>query len=220
MRTYPSGYSPKKPAEQIALLQRLFPELGLRNRDEWFADEPLQHVAEGWLACPPWQLLADTYCAAIRRVIAVLRTQRMEFSNPLEFILRTDRIKSRPATVQARVQLTERQTGHNVLVFPFQSGSRFQGATQDQVLGHIQNWEWPLGLYEVGILLATHPAVLGSSERLWVACPGDVTLEEDGQTREDLAIFYYHNGFGNGLEKDFSQSARGYYACATGFTTH
>lgn len=166
--TYSGTYRPRQLAEQCTELEYFFPHATLCKLHEMALKLP--NHAEAWFAIPQWQSVASTYTEAVDLVLNLLKERYHGFVNhrastaPLP--LREGPMKLRGLDHVIRAG--------DVLLFPAQFGMRHRGRSARRALKLMLPSEFPLGVYEVGIMLLLHPQRLVSGSDLWIDCAGDI----------------------------------------------
>jgi hypothetical protein len=145
---------------------------------------------------PKWNLLADTYPKALKKVFEVIKKTRPFYNYRENEIDKFKPLSDRPEIIYA------------------QMGSRWKGKCVEEVRNNYAKNEYGLGAYEVGIILLTHPEILQKYEDLWIDCAGD---EFTGGDFSGAPCFGF---FGDGVRFGayFVVIARGYYGTASGFS--
>ncbi len=195
---YPKNYSPKPLKDQLKTLTKHFPNLkGMK-----LPEEP-ENKLESIFLIPSWQLIATTYSEACRKVFEAITSTRktyayVNFSN----IKETDR---KAAMWKDNV---------NCIVISAQFGEKHKGKSVKQVRNELEmTQEVPLGGYETGIMLLTHPERLQDFNDLWIDCGGD-TYVDGGSLQAPVWSF-------NGGELEFDtkdvDGAHENYGSASGF---
>lgn len=158
--TYPKSYKVKTPIEQIEIIRKAF---GLKL-NLW---RDAENTSEGLFAIPHWKLLGETYNAAVVKVMDVLKASRETYDyrggNWGESYLKQLPVKE---------QFWKSQKEEVVLISA-QFGQKHAGRSVQSVRDSLESNELPFGIYEVLIMLLTHPERLQESNDLWINCPGD-----------------------------------------------
>lgn len=176
---YLSGYSkPKSITEQIAILGRLFPDIGSAN--EKIAEQTLPQKAEGWFAIPRWQSVGETYNEALEVVLNLIRKQRMgNFCNYHEGMIGEHYLRELESTKRSWEKLA--QKGYDILVIAAQFGLRHRGRSVRRAREVFMANEFGLGAFEIGCMILTHPERLMNYNDLWIDCAGnEYAPGEDG----------------------------------------
>lgn len=169
---YLSGYQPKPIAEQVKRLRELFPKLG--SVDESIAEQEFSPNAEGWLAIPRWEKIADTYGEAVQKVLDLIKqTRDGKFYNYCENQLGEAYLRQSTKTTKALQALGEQQSDHDILVVSAQLGLCHRGKSIRRAREVMNASEFGLGAFEIGIMLLTHPERLLNVDDLWIDCAGD-----------------------------------------------
>ncbi len=171
-KDYPRGYRIKDVAEQIHILRKFFPDIGYA--DENVASQPLPSGAEGWFALPRWRRIGIDYLEATKKVFSTIASLR-SFDSAWNGGL------NRQSGIERSLKLIgDKQKGHEILVVPAQFGLHRQGRDdRPPKNGYFQPreefgpHESGLGVFEIGIMLLTHPERLVRWEDLPIDAEGD-----------------------------------------------
>lgn len=162
--TYPKNYKVNTINNQMITLKGLF---GIKNLSKPFSPE---NTSEGLFAIPHWKLLGSTYNEAVSKVLEAIKSSRSAYDwgsgNWSEKYLRQLPIKEAFWNVQKE----------EIIIISAQFGLAHAGdsvETVRAVRGNNILGELPFGIYEVGIMLLTHPERLQNYADLWIDCPGD-----------------------------------------------
>ena len=185
--TYPNGYALKTLHEQIAILSKLF---GLDGAKALAYAENLPQLpegAEGWIAVPKWQAIADTYGKAVEKVLALLGESR-KFKNWREGQLDEKYLRQTERTEQMLAKFCEQQEG-DIIIIPGQFGLRHRGRSVRRARVVFVGNEFGFGSFINGCMLLTHPEREQTWEQLHIDCAGDEYAPDgDGE-------FVYAPGF-------------------------
>lgn len=183
MYTYPKNYKPHTLGEQFQVLHKAFPEV----KKLIFGQEVAKREAtDDIFLIPHWKLIGQTYNEAVERVMAAIAASRPTYDYRKNWgpkYLRQLPIKE--AFWNGRKE--------DVLLLSAQFGQKHAGKSIQAVRSGLQANELPLGLYEVGIMLLTHPERLQNYNDLCVDCPGD-EYSPDGHGSFSMAPFVYFFG--------------------------
>lgn len=192
MGTSATGISLKEVTEQIKILREFFPNIGKANLD--LIDQKLPPKAEGWLAIPRWQNIANSYSKAVKEVLDKIKLSRNgKFHDHCEKKV-SYRLypKQLPDSSAAFERIGKAQEGYDILVVPAQFGDHYKGRSVLEVRARMDKNEFGLGAFAVGIMILTHPERLTNDKDPWIDCPGD---------RFESVIWFPRFGF-------FGQAAR------------
>lgn len=171
----------KSITEQIKILSQLFPnlQLSLDNTAKLEVSEDM----EGLFLIPHFMQFGS-YNEAVAKVLAKLKETRKCYDwrngNWGEKYLKQ---------TEKKEQWWKTQT--DVVVLPCQTGKKFKGISVEDAR---KSGDFLLGIYEVGIMLLTHPERLQSSNDLWIDCGGDeYSFSADGRF-EDAPFFNFRGG--------------------------
>ncbi|MCK5059831.1 MAG: hypothetical protein KAR00_01630 [Candidatus Pacebacteria bacterium] len=165
--TYPKGYKIKGITEQTNILRQIFPGVGYA--DEKLAERPLPANAEGWFAIPRWERMSPTYGEAVQIVFGMIkRTRNDKFYTPCPLDL-----NRRVQTVAMLKNIGDQQRGSDILVIPAQFGVRYRGMSVRRVREIVDTLEFGMGVFQVAIMLLTHPERFQQFYNLWIDCAGD-----------------------------------------------
>lgn len=180
---------------QLGILREEFPHLGDFTP---YPEADFPHGAEGLGLFPRWQLLGNTYEAAVLRVLSALAARRFEavFSPSAD----CPALQQSAQLKASWKRIEERQTG-DFLVMPVQFGARYGGCSARCAVELMQRPEFALGAYAVGILLLTHPT------RLRPNCNDPVILCAGDECREISSFPNAPCGFTPAFVCDTSGSA-------------
>lgn len=165
---YPVGYKPRGIAEQVKCLRELFPDLS--DADEKLAEQDLPLYAEAWFAIPRWEKIAPTYCEALQKVLDRVKKVR---SNWFLHDFGPSNLRQLKKSAKAIQKLELEQKNHDILVVPAQFGLRHQGRSIQRAREVMNDSEFGLGAYAVGIMLLTHPERLQHLIDFQIHCAGD-----------------------------------------------
>ena len=203
-QSYFLGYKqPRAVIEQMTMLNQIFPKIG--KFDPKAAAAPLPPDAEGKFLIPRWQNLARTYGEAVQ---LVLRKLYAIYGRPYfpfdERRLEGDCLwQGKPKTVAMR-QLANEQKGYSLLVLDAQFGALHAGRSNRRSRIVIERaGQFPLGAFEVGVMLLTHPERMKNHKALWIDCAGDEFPHNFGTWTSDASPSFDHDS------GEFNMSSRG-----------
>lgn len=203
--TYPKNYKNKPVTEQLKTLKTLFSEVKNAKGEIDLATE----LEAGGQFIIPNPKLFGTYNEAVKKVLEALKSSRACYDWK-EGKWGIEYLKQLPV----KEQFWSKQ--EDMIVIGAQFGQQHAGHSVDKVRDNLKSNELPFGIYEVGIMLLTHPERLQSYNDLWIDCPGDeYSFSGDGVfSRAPFFGFY-----GDGLEfGTYGVSyAYGCYGSASGF---
>jgi len=216
---YLSGYKPKPLAEQVTRLKELYPQL----KDVEVPEQgELPAGAEGWFAIPNvWKedsLLTGTYNDSVVQMLEHVKKDRDgNFHNYREGQLGTDRLRQSARSEMAWKKISEAQGHPDILVIAAQFGLQHRGRSVRRAREvMVDQNQFGLGAFAVGIMILTHPDRLKHYDDLWIDCAGDEFDDPDADARFDHApCFVFHGGkvkFGT----DWADVAYGLYGSASG----
>lgn len=165
-------------SDQIKCLKNFFPSLNNANGN-------ITHIwqipanSDGNFAIPDWRKIAPTYGAAINKVLVLINNRCAgKFKNYLEDRLASEaHNKQSEQSVRAWETIRKKQNT-DIYILPARIGLRCS-------LSHIDINKLPsindanefeffeLGVFEVGIILLTHPDRLKSFKDRWIRCGGN-----------------------------------------------
>lgn len=209
---YPENYKVKGIVEQVNILRKLFPWLGLA--DERLPAQPLPSDAEGWFAIPKWERFAPTYGEAVERALAIIASQR-KFYNYREGQFGPTYLRQHAKTKKMFQCVGDEQKNHDILVVPAQFGFRHRGRSVRRAREAFTGNEFGLGAFAIGIMVLTHSERFVQWEQLHVDCAGDEFALVAGNFSH--APFF---DFDNGKVRFFSHwfgNAHGHYGSASAF---
>lgn len=172
------------------VLCRWFPSLSGAQFSERFLQQiryrqiVLPDGAERWTLIPRAEIIAETYEAAVKAVLTVISdSRRGKFSNYRANELGSDVLQHLSETKFRISELSTMQDDFDLLIVPVQFGIRHAGCSmRDTPSMYVEN-EFGLGIFEVGIMLLTHPERLSHENDLWILCPGDRYTPRSKATR-------------------------------------
>jgi hypothetical protein len=193
-RAYGMGYDrPYRIDGQLRVLQEHFP--GLESCDMTISSNQVPAGAEGWFAIPRWDRLGPTYNVAVERVLKVLEsTHEGKFENIHHGQLGPSRLRERPKKSALLTTLRQQQGDHDVTVIAAQFGIQHRGKSTRCANATMGENEFGLGIFEVAIMLLTHPGRLGRIESLWIDCAGDESSEYGDHSFEKAPCVKYDLG--------------------------
>jgi len=164
--------TPKSIAIQVERLREFFPGLG--TVDESIATRDLPINAEGYFAIPRWEIIASTYGEAVQEVLDLFKWNRdSRFHNDCEDQLGLQYLRQNSCTMVKFEQLSEQQTGHDILVFPAQFGILHRGKSVRRAREVMPSNEFSLNAFSIAIMLLIHPERLHHYNDLSINCAGD-----------------------------------------------
>ncbi len=214
---YRSDYKPKGLTKQTNRLRELFPSIGYAN-DEKLAEGTFPPNAEGWFAIPRWEKIAPTYNEAVQKVLDLIKQTRSgKFFNYREGQLGPKRLRQTTRAQKFWETLGNEQKDNDILVVPAQFGLRHRGRSVRRAREVMQENEFGLGAFAIGIMILTHPKRLMNCNNLYIDCAGDEFDDPDTSVRFDHAPVF---GFGGGrvkFDSDWFGHASGHYGSASAF---
>jgi len=191
---YLSGYKPKGLTEQTNRLRELFPGIGYAN--EKLAEGTLPPNAEGWFAIPRWEKIAPTYNEAVQKVLDLIKqTRNGKFYNYREGQLGPERLRQTARVQKFWETLGNEQKDNDILVVPAQFGLRHRGRSVRRAREVMQENEFGLGAFAIGIMILTHPERLMNYDDLYIDCAGDEFDDPGAAVRFDRApLFHFYDG--------------------------
>lgn len=177
---YLSGYKPKDITEQMNMLQRLFPCVGFA--DEKITEQSLPPNTEGWFAIPKWETIGSSYGEAVQKVLDMIKKNRGgKFYNYRDGQLGPRYLRQSVKSIKAFQKLEFEQKDYDVLVIAAQFGHYHRGRSVRRVWEVMNESEFGLGAFAIGIMLLTHPERLKHYYDLWIDCAGDEFSCGDGR---------------------------------------
>ena len=185
----------------MAMLCNFFPELiGKETNHELFHEIKNGNVAlpagaEGFFVIPPWSKIGSTYQTALEKVLKALEQapnghpincQQNEL-DPHKLLCET------PKKARMMEALQQSQNA-DILIVPAQLGllHRYKSVRRARAL--MSGMEFGLGVYEIGIILLTHPNRLQDWESLRIDCAGDEYSLDVGGDFPNIPLFLYSAG--------------------------
>ncbi|NTU66522.1 MAG: hypothetical protein HGB08_01205 [Candidatus Moranbacteria bacterium] len=211
--TYPNGYALKSLADQIAMLSNLFNLDGAKALAYAENLPKLPEGAEGWIAAPKWQAIADTYGKAVEKVLALLGESR-KFKNWREGQLDEKYLRQTERTVQMLAKFEQQQEG-DIIIIPAQFGLRYRGRSVRRARVVFVGNEFGFGSFINGCMLLTHPEREQTWEQLNIDCAGD-EYAPDGNGEFVFAPVFYWNG-GLHFSAGWSSNTGKRFGSASGF---
>ena len=214
---YLSGYKKPKPIhEQIKIIHELFSDIKWGyfrpNEDEI----TVQEGAEGLFAIPRWKEIAPTYGEAVQKVLDLIKqTRNGAFYNYRESQLGPQYLRQSTKASKAFQKLGDEQKDYDILVVSAQFGLRHRGRSVRRAREVMNQSEFGLGVFAIGIMILTHPERLQHLDDLWIDCAGDeFSPNADGDISESLYFGFREGmvGFGSGQVSDTYD----YYGSASG----
>lgn len=213
---------------QLQILRQYFPGIDFEI-DRFIADSDLPPGAEGWVAIPRWQLLAQSYAGAVRSVILMLKKARNGgLDNYSENSMWDQFLRRYPQTEQSLQRIGEEQVGKRVLVVPIQTGGCYGGQSVKNVRKKFESGkkEFGLGLYEICVLLITQPWLMTQGPDLWMFCAGDEISNVTGQfdNPEECPAIVFDKGISDSTDSLIiwtfeTEIPSKYYGTPSGFLT-
>jgi len=194
---YLSGYQPKPLAEQVTRLKELYPQL----KDAEVPEQgELPAGAEGWFAIPNvWKeesLLTGTYNDSVVQMLARIKKDRNgNFHNYRDGQLGTDRLRQSARSEAAWQKISADQGHADILVIAAQFGITHRGRSVRRAREvMVDQNQFGLGAFAVGIMLLTQPDRLKHYDDLWIDCAGDEFDDPDADGRFDRAPYFEFDG--------------------------
>lgn len=203
--TYPKNYKNKPVTEQLKTLKAIFPEI---KNTKGEIDLATEIETEGQFIIPNPKLFG-TYNEAVAKVLEALKSSRTCY-DWREGKWGIEYLKQLPV----KEQFWSKQ--EDMIVISAQFGQQHAGESVKTVRESTQDNELPFGVYEVGIMLLTHPERLQSYDDLFIDCPGDEYSYSGDGVFSKAPIFNFYGGellFGTYVVSD----ARDNYGSASGF---
>jgi len=180
--------------EQVKTLLALEP---FKNFDASHVDElaskELPEDAEGWAVIPKFAKVAENYHRAFGIVIDLIAADR-QFEIWSKDKLTKKYLRLTEKTAKAHAKLDE-QPG-DFWVVPFQFGLRHGGRSVRRARVCFAENEFGLGVYEVAVLLLTHPNRTTGSQQFHVDCAGiEYAPYADGDFFARLSFYFYCYAF-------------------------
>jgi hypothetical protein len=173
---YLSGYEPKQLADQVTRLKELYPQLeGAEVADPG----ELPKGAEGWFAIPNiWKdnsPVPGTYNDNVVRVLDLIKQDRDgAFYNYRDGQLGPKHLRQSARTEATMRKLSEEQGHPDILVIAAQFGLTHRGRSVRRAREvMVDQGQYGLGSFAVGVMLLTHPERLQRYDDLWIDCAGD-----------------------------------------------
>ncbi len=190
---YLSGYEPKGITEQINRLRELF--LGIGYADEKLVEQDLPQNAEGWFAIPRWERIALTYGEAVQKVLDLLKkTRDGKFYNYRDGRLGSEYLRQSQKSIKAFKKIGDEQKNYDILVVPAQFGLRHRGRSVRRTREVMNQGEFGLGAFAIGIMLLTHPERLQHYDDLYIDCAGDEYSPDADSGFLDDPVFGFCDG--------------------------
>jgi len=204
---YLSGYTPgvKDLSCQITVLQMQFPGLG--DTDSEYLSRvksgsvKLPGYAEKFVAIPNWkkrpELFGKGYSDAFLIVLGKLKVHNFR-----EGKINSQTLRKTKRTAEQWDKMIEEQGNPDILIVPIQFGFLHRGRSVRRAREvFLENNEFSLGAFAVGILLLTHPERLQHLDDLWIDCAGDEFDDPVSDVRFDRAPYFYDDKvqFGTGV---------------------
>jgi len=216
---YLSGYKPKPLAEQVTRLKELYPQL----KDVEVPEQgELPAGAEGWFAIPNvWKedsLLTGTYNDSVVQMLERVKKDRDgNFHNYREGQLGTDRLRQSARSEMAWKKISEAQGHPDILVIAAQFGLQHRGRSVRRAREvMVDQNQFGLGAFAVGIMILTHPDRLKHYDDLWIDCAGDEFDDPDADVRFDHAPCFLFSDGGVRFDTIWADDASGFYGSASG----
>lgn len=158
--------------DQIKCIQNFFP--WLENIDENIATWQIPANADGNFAFPDWKKIAPTYGVAVNKVLVLIKNQYGgNFKNYLE-----DRLGSEDHNRQSKKSLAmweniRKEQNADIYILPVRVGLRLSADHICESANINDASKFELGVFEVGIILLTHPNRLKSFKDRWIRCGGN-----------------------------------------------
>ena len=204
------GYEPKTLKYQISTFTR-----GLVNGKLLEMIKRRQIVrrpgAEGWFVVPHWSSDGDTYQEALENVLTRLKKAYSgRFINKCDGKLGPEYLSQTPEKINA-MNIVQQAQGTDLLIVAAQLGFKHCGRSSRRACAIMNDGEFSLGAYEVGIILLTHSTNLG------IYCAGDKYSPcADGDLDNYVLCFDFEDG-NLVLSCRRTRTPNGGYGTASGF---
>lgn len=202
-------YKIKSHKEQIKILNEIF------KADFSVPDMPkaINHSGEGVFAIPHYRLIGPTYNDALMKVFKALSDSRPCYD-----------YQSGNWGPTYLHQLPVKETFWNsqkeeIILISAQFGAIHAGKSVKRVCTELKDNELPLGIYEVAIMLLTHPERLQDYNDLWIDCHGDEYSPDAGGAFSEAPVLYFDVGWVRFDAFDLS-FAYGFFGSASAFVPH
>ena len=218
---YRSGYEPTLVHDQVEVLKKLFPELGDNPTVGNLAGD-VPNGAEGKFALPnvwrPEPVLTGNYNDNVVRVLDLIKKDRDgAFYNYRDGQLGPERLRQSARAEATMRKLSEEQGHPDILVIAAQFGLQHRGRSVRRAREvMIDQGQYGLGAFAIGVMLLTHPKRLQHYDDLWIDCAGDECDDPDVVDRFVRAPYF---GFSVGEVKFvtyWAGSAHGHCGSASG----
>lgn len=165
MNTYPKNYKVKSFSEQEKILNEIFKFHDLNY--ELPIEKNRAKQSDGYFAIPNWKLIGKTYNEAVMNAMAKLKESR-PFSDWRHGKWTEQYLRQLP--IKEKFWNSQKE---EIITIAAQTGELHKGKSVKKVREGLSEGELPLGIYEVLIILLTHPERLSDYNDLWIDCPGD-----------------------------------------------
>ena len=177
-----SGYKPKDVSAQSKQLQKLFPGLSLHTGNFKVRHMNVPEGADGLFVIPNWRSFAkqhyfSTYVDVVKIVFAKLRETthggNFRFENYREEHMTSAYLCETAEKARAMARVADQQRFSELLVIPAQISAVHHGHSVKEARAAIGDNGFGLGVFEVGIILLTHPERITDDKDLPISCIGD-----------------------------------------------
>lgn len=208
---------------QILALQKLFPGIGSANKNllaQIKKGVVLPVGAEGLLTAPHWSKIAGSYPEACEKVLDLLeKTYGSHFIKWNKGEIGPKYLREGPKK-SCTMESFQREQNADILIFPAHFDICLHGPTTRRTRLVMNDSDFGLGVYEIGIMLLTHSQFLNiRGDEIWANCAGDEYASSgDGNfTFKHVPCFEFNNGSARltayvGKSYDFN-----YYSSLSGF---
>ena len=182
--------------KELVTLKKLFPELRKLDVDRKYLARiasgevtPPNGVAGRWTLVVPWNLVADTYGAAVERAMELLNKDRKgKFENLRAGQLGADQLKKSARSTSMFDEVSTSQEGEIKIVW-MQFGLRHAGRSIRRAREVFRVDEFGVGWFEALVAVLLHADRLRHYDDLWIDCPGDEFKDSPSDESFDLAPF-------------------------------
>lgn len=202
---YPKTYKNKPVTEQLKTLKALFPKVKNAKGD---IDLATGIESEGQFIIPNPKLFG-TYHQAVAKVLEALKSSRACYDYR-DGNWGAEYLKQLPIKEQFWA------TQEDMTVIGGQFGQQHAGESVENVRKTLQDNELPFGIYEVAIMLLTHPERFQSNDDLWIDCSGDEYSYNGNGVFSGAPLFDFSDDKLKFSTNDVS-SAYDFYGSASGF---
>lgn len=179
----------KKIDDQLLILNKHFPKLETISKVYHF-DKNSTEGKPNIFIIPDWEKVSTSYgsaCEIILNILISIHGSNFSTSKVNEFF--TWDIKPTLELTRGIYKLKEIQKNSDYLIFNCNLGLKHAGKSARRALATFKDNEFPLGVFEVGVILITHPELLKGTFSTYIGTPGSLVERRNGSGNKEVVYF-------------------------------